>query len=79
MINYQFFPRSHGLTKEMEQIVDCFKVVDATKTANSQLRSNDMLALVRPHLEKFGFRVESGKAKEEKIDDGTAYKFGIVF
>ena len=68
MINYQFFPRSHGLTKEMKQIVDCFKAVDAAKAANSQLRSNDMLGLVRPHLEKFGFKVESGKAKEEKID-----------
>ena len=52
MINYQFFPRSHGLTKEMEQIDDCFKIVDAAKAANSQLRSNDMLGLVRPHLEK---------------------------
>ena len=68
MINYQFFPRSHGLTKEMEQIVDCFKAVDAAKTSNSQLRSNDMLGLVRPYLEKFGFKVESGKAKAAKID-----------
>lgn len=68
MIKYQFFPRSHGLTKEMEQIVDCFKTVDAAKTSAVQLKSNDMLMLVRPHLEKLGFRVESGKSKDDKID-----------
>lgn len=67
MINYQFFPRSHGLTQEMEQIVDCFKAVDAAKSSNAQLRSNDMLSLVRPHLEQYGFKVESGKAKGDKI------------
>ena len=68
MINYQFFPRSHGLTKEMEQIVDCFKAVDAAKKPEEQFSSNHMLSLVRPHLEKYGFKVETGKAKEEKID-----------
>lgn len=68
MINYQFFPRSHGLTKEMQQIVDCFNLVDANKADGMQLRSNDMLSLLRPHLEKIGFKVERGKAKEEKID-----------
>ena len=68
MIHYQFFPRSHGLTKEMAQIVDCFKAVDAAKSADEQYRSNYMLSLVRPHLEKYGFKVETGKAKEEKID-----------
>lgn len=31
MINYQFFPRSHGLTSEMKAIVDCFVAVDAEK------------------------------------------------
>ena len=67
MINYQFFPRSHGITPEMNNIIECFKAVDATKTS-TQLHSNDMLSLVRPHLEKFGFKVESGKAKADKID-----------
>ena len=68
MINYQFFPRSHGLTPEMEKIVDCFKAVDAAKSVGSQLQSNDMLMCVRPYLEKNGFKVESGKAKDEKVD-----------
>jgi len=68
MINFQFFPRSHGLTPEMRQIIDCFVAVDTAKSKNQHLQSNDMLALVRPHLEACGFRVETGKKKEEKID-----------
>lgn len=68
MINFQFFPRSHGLTPEMRQIIDCFVTVDLAKSQNQRVQSNDMLALVRPHLETCGFRVETGKKKEEKID-----------
>ena len=68
MINYQFFPRSQGVTKEIRQIIDCFKAVDVEKDSKKHLISNDMLALLRPHLENIGFRVEQGKKKEEKID-----------
>ena len=68
MINFQFFPRSHGLTPEMRQIIDCFVTVDTARLRNQHLPSNDMLALVRPLLEKCEFRVETGKKKEEKID-----------
>ena len=68
MINYQFFPRSHGLTEEMSQVVECFRKVDAEKSQNAHLKSNDMLELMRPHLETLKFKVETGKKKEEKID-----------
>ncbi len=68
MINYQFFPRSHGITPEMNDIINCFKTVDEVKASAGQIPSNDMLSLVRPFLEEKGFRVERGKAKEEKID-----------
>ena len=68
MINYQFFPRSRGVTTEIQQIIDCFKTVDGERDCKQHLVSNDMLALLRPHLESVGFRVEQGKKKEEKID-----------
>lgn len=66
MINFQFFPRSRGLDSRMSKIVEAFKLVDASSSV--QMRSNDMLALVRPHLEEIGFKVERGKHKNEKID-----------
>ena len=68
MINYQFFPRSRGVTPEIKAIIDCFVEADAKKPPHKHLVSNEMLELVRSSLEVLGFRVERGKGKEEKID-----------
>jgi hypothetical protein len=69
MIQYQFFPRSRGLTDEMRQIVDCFNMVDAQISSESnELVSNDVPAKLRPYLEKINFTVETGKTKDAKID-----------
>ncbi|MBQ9678935.1 MAG: hypothetical protein IJV44_12460 [Prevotella sp.] len=69
MIQYQFFPRSRGLTEEMRQIVDCFNVVnDKISSDTNELVSNDVLAILRPYFEQIGFVVETGKTKEAKID-----------
>lgn len=69
MINYQFFPRSHGVTPEIKAIINCFKKIEPELVDVSVHRtSNDVLALVRPYLENIGFSVETGKGKEEKID-----------
>ena len=67
MINFQFFPRSHGVTPRIREIIECFKAVDKEKDASVHLKSNDMLALLRLHLEQIGFIVETGKAKDEQI------------
>ncbi len=67
MINFQFFPRSHGVTPGIREIIECFKAVDTERDSSVHLKSNDMLALVRPYLEKIGFTVETGKAKDEQI------------
>lgn len=67
MINFQYFPRSRGVDKELQSIIDVFKHVDEAKDANAHLASNDMLALVRPELETLGFLVEKGKGKDDKI------------
>ena len=66
MINYQFFPRSRGATTEIQQIIDCFKTVDGERDSKQHLVSNDMLALLRPHIESVGFRVEQGKKRKRR-------------
>ena len=69
MINFQFFPRSLGISKEMDSIVNCFNVVkDKISSDNHGLVSNSVLEILRPHLEKIGFIVEKGKSKDFKID-----------
>lgn len=68
MINYQFFPRSHGVTKEIQSVIDCFKKVESILSDGTHRISNDVLALLRPHLEACGYKVEKGKGRDEKID-----------
>lgn len=55
MINFQFFPRSQGVTPRIRQIIDCFKKVDEIKNNSEHLKSNEMLAMLRPHLESIDF------------------------
>ena len=69
MIRYQFFPRSRGVTKDIQDVIDCFKAVESDINSETKnLVSNDVLAVVRPHLEEHGYKVEMGKSTEEKID-----------
>jgi hypothetical protein len=68
MIRYQFFPRSHGITPAMSQIISCFETeCDNISSSNYNLSSNGVLEHLRPHLEILGFEVEKGKTRQEKI------------
>ena len=57
MINYQFFPRSHGVTPEIQTVIDCFKKIEPTLEDGAHRVSNDVLALIRPYLEEYGYSV----------------------
>lgn len=72
MINYQFFPRSQGTPTRMREIIECFKKADEEKAdeekaENVQLKSNEMLSLLRPHLEKLHFKVEKARATTNRF------------
>ena len=68
MIKYQFFPRSIGITEQIEKIVECFKLMEGKiKSPENNLNSNEVLTMLRPELEKIGMLVEKGKSKWEKI------------
>lgn len=67
-LRFQLFPRSVGITKELEAIVKCFeKVHENIKSSEQNLSSDGVLKILRPHLEAIGCRVETGKSKSEKI------------
>ena len=68
MINFQFFPRSHGVTPEIQAVINCFKKIEPTLDDGAHRVSNDVLALLRPYLESCGYNVERGKGRDEKID-----------
>ena len=69
MIKYQFFPRSRGVTLEIQDVINSFKAIETQiDSETSELKSNEVLQIVRPHLEKLQYIVETGKGVYEKID-----------
>ena len=69
MIKYQFFPRSRGVTLEIQDVINSFKAVETQiDSETSELKSNEVLQIVRPYLEQLHYTVESGKGINEKID-----------
>ena len=69
MIKYQFFPRSRGVTQEIQEVINSFMAVEQQITSEtSELKSNEVLQIVRPYLEQLEYTVESGKGVNEKID-----------
>ena len=68
MLRYQLFPRSVGLTDELQRVIRCFETVyNLIKSPDNTLNSNGVLQHLRPHLEQLGFRIETGKSRGEKI------------
>lgn len=65
---YQFFPRSHGITAEINKVVNCFESIkDKIDSTSNNLRSNEVLEILRPQLVNINFSVETGKKNDEKI------------
>jgi hypothetical protein len=68
MIQYQLFPRSLPINDRLKQVVDCFIEVDSQiQSPDNQLSSNNVLELLRPHLQAIEMQVEQGKTKAGKI------------
>jgi hypothetical protein len=69
VIIWSYFPRSDKPTPLALGVVAAFQAVPVgiDSETHTELKSNDVLALVKPHLEGAGFRVEIGKKAAEKI------------
>lgn len=76
MLNFQLFPRSQGISQDIQAIVNCFELeIERIKSPDNNLSSNEVLEVVRPHLEKIGFNVESGKSVSKKINVPVLFGF----
>lgn len=68
MLRYQLFPRSQGITEQIQSVIECFeRTYEQIKSPENKLKSNEVLDVLRPHLEQIGFTIETGKAKGQKI------------
>jgi len=65
---YQLFPRSFGITEQVQNAIQCFEqnfhLINSNKFNYS---SNEVLEIVRDDLEKIGFKIEKSKKQEDKI------------
>ena len=68
MLRYQLFPRSVGITEQIQQVIECFELVyDEIKSPENELKSDEVLQILRPRLENIEFTIEKGKARGQKI------------
>ncbi len=68
MLRYQIFPRSVGIIEQIQSVIECFEqAYNRIKSPENKLNSNEVLDILRPHLERISFTIEAGKAKGQKI------------
>jgi len=76
MIRFQFFPRSQGINQSIQNVIDCFRATEHNyRSPDFEKPSNEVLEILKPRLEAIGFKVESGKASDQKIS--VPVLFGI--
>ncbi|MBC8757611.1 hypothetical protein H2O64_23285 [Kordia sp. YSTF-M3] len=76
-INYQFFPRSQGITSEIKKVIDCFiEVEDKINSENHNLKSNEVLKELYKPLKRIRYSVETSKAKDDKINVPVLFGLG---
>jgi hypothetical protein len=68
MIQWQFFLKNIQAPELLQEVVKCFTVVESQIDSDHQTHKSDVvLSLVSPHLQKLGFQVEVGKKQVDKI------------
>jgi hypothetical protein len=74
-IRWISFPQFRAATPLALQVVNAFDAASAHLSA-SDMNSNEVLSHVRPALEQAGFKVETGKRRDEKISVPVLYGEG---
>lgn len=75
-INYHFYPRTEPPPEFVTQIITAFEKhfpEISTVKLKKGLTSEQVLAKIRPDLTEIGFEVESGKARDQKIERPVFY------
>lgn len=67
-LRFQFFPRSVGITEQVQRVIDCFLAVnDEICSPEHTLSSNEVLSILRAELLEVPMQVEKGKTRGLKI------------
>lgn len=69
MIRFQFFPRSIGVIRDIENIIITFQKVESSIDSQIlNIKSDEVLAIVEPYLTKLHFKVEKDKSKNGRVN-----------
>jgi hypothetical protein len=76
LINWLYYPKSRRAPTLALQVIEAFRSVSIQiDSAQHDLPSNEVLVFLVPYLEALGFRVETGKARAQKVQ--VPVLFGI--
>ena len=68
MLNFQLFPRSFGITADVEAVIKCYQLsYNRIKSPENNLNSDGVLKCLAADLKLLNFKVETSKAKDDKI------------
>ena len=57
MLNYQLFPRSVSITKEIQNVIDCFSVeYEKIDSSKNNFKSDEVLKIISPQPIKLNCR-----------------------
>jgi hypothetical protein len=69
MILWQYFPKSKALPNHLNDVINVFEEQKGKYSSDThELRSNDVLEILRVGFEKIGYRVEKGKSEIDKVN-----------
>lgn len=67
-MNWMYFPKNKKIPPNLKQVVDIFRESeDLISSDMHQLKSDDVLNVIKPEMEKIGYAVEKSKAKTDKV------------
>lgn len=67
-IQYQYFPKSERMPDHLIDLIDIFSKKDELISSfHNQLKSDEVLNVLAPEMEKLGYLVEKGKSAKYKI------------
>jgi hypothetical protein len=76
---YQLFPRSFGITEEIQGVISCFeKNYHLIKSPDFNLNSDGVLKVISEDLKALNFKVEESKASIDKIKVPVLFTVSIT-
>lgn len=73
-MNWTYFPKNKKIPPNLKQITDIFRESENLISSDThELKSDDVLKVIKPKLEKIGYAVEKSKSKKDKVKIPVMY------